>query len=104
MKMKGLLLITAFCVYAQAADGMSLMQFKATNGCQGCDLKGAEFEGADLRSANLKGADLRYTDLEGADLANADLEGADLGDVRGLDEAKLCKTIMPWGEDNSGCS
>ena len=93
MKMKGLLLIVAFCVSAQAADEMSLMKFKATNSCQGCDLKGAEFEGANLEDAN----------LEGADLSSANLTGANLRTVLGLDKARLCKTITPWGEDNSGC-
>ena len=137
MKMKGLLLIVAFCVSAQGADEMSLMKFKATNDCQGCDLIGAnlnrfveivgdqgakligtnltnanlkhaDLEGAKLFLANLDGADLTKANLEGANLLRANLrganlEGAKLKDVSGLDKAKLCKTIMPWGEDNSGC-
>ena len=112
MKAKGFLLIVAFCVSAQAADELSLMKFKATNSCQGCDLKGAEFEGANLEDANLEGADLSRAKLEGADLRYANLTGASLKDAdlryanltgAKLRYANLCKTIMPWGEDNSGC-
>ena len=127
MKMKGLLLIVAFCVSAQGADEMSLMKFKATNDCQGCDLiganlnrfveivgdQGAKLIGTNLTNANLKHADLEgaklfLANLDGADLTKANLEGANLSNanlkgVTNLDKAKLCKTIMPWGEDNSGC-
>ena len=127
MKVKGLLLIVAFCVSAKAADEMSLMKFKATNDCQGCDLiganlnrfveivgdQGAKLIGTNLTNANLKHADLEgaklfLANLDGADLTKANLEGANLSNanlkgVTNLDKAKLCKAIMPWGEDNSGC-
>ena len=81
------------------------------------DLSGADLSGADLSGANLKGVILRYTDLSGADLSGADLGGANLRytDLSGADlrdanlrdaklgDAIICKTLMPWGEDNSGC-
>ena len=43
------------------------------------------------------------TKFGGANLTGANFTGTDIENVRGLDTAKLCKTIMPWGEDNSGC-
>ncbi len=81
------------------------------------NLTGADLKGADLSGANLKGAVLRYTDLTGADLTGADLGGANLrwADLRDanltdanlrdakLGDAIICKTLMPWGEDNSDC-
>ena len=62
---------------AIAFDEISLKKFQALNSCEGCDLSGADLRGANLSGANLKGAVLR--------------------------EAILCKTKMPWGEENSGC-
>jgi len=81
------------------------------------DLSGANLSGADLSGVNLKGAVLRYTDLSEADLSGANLGGANLRytDLSGanlidtnlkdakLGDAIICKTLMPWGEDNSGC-
>jgi hypothetical protein len=52
--------------------------------------------------ADLSGANLRYSDLSGADLRDANLKDAKLGDAK-LGDAIICKTLMPWGEDNSGC-
>jgi uncharacterized protein YjbI with pentapeptide repeats len=40
--------------------------------------------------------------LEGVDLSGANLRGASLLRVN-INASKLCKTITPWGEDNSGC-
>ena len=58
--------------------------------------------GANLRNANLGKADLTKADLHGADLTGADLSAADLTGAK-IKGAILCKTRMPWGEDNSGC-
>jgi len=41
---------------------------------------------------------LGKTNLSGADLSGTDLSGTD------LNEAILCKSKMPWGEENSGCN
>ena len=60
-----------------------LAKFEALNSCKNCDLSGASFSKADLRGANM---------------SEADLSGAN------LNEAILCKTKMPWGEENSGCN
>jgi len=62
------------------------------------DLTGAKLNGADLRNANLKGADLNKANMKGADLSQANMKN-----IRNLDSAIKCKTIMPWGEENSGC-
>ena len=91
------------------------------------NLKGADMRYADLSRANLKGADLsgvdlsrailRYADLTRANLSGANLSGANLrwadfsgADLKGavlrnakMDDAIFCKTLMAWGEDNSGC-
>ena len=88
----------------------------------GADLTGADLEGVKLDSAilcrttmpdgkklylNCKNANLSQEYLGGADLTGADLTGADLtgADLTGADlnSAIKCKTIFPWGEDNSGC-
>ena len=57
------------------------MKFNATNSCVGFDLSGLDHRGAKL---------------EGTNPTNPNLTN-----VLGLDDATLCKTIMPWGEDNS---
>jgi len=44
-----------------------------------------------------------YSNCKNADLTGADLGGANMKNIRNLDSAIKCKTIMPWGEDNSGC-
>ena len=62
------------------------------------DLVGANLSGADLGGANLIGANLSYANLSGANLNKANMKN-----IRNLDSAIKCKTIMPWGEDNSGC-
>ena len=41
--------------------------------------------------------------LVNADLSGEDLSGATMKNVRNLNKAIQCKTIMPWGEENSGC-
>ena len=117
---------------AIAFDETDVKKLEVLNVCEECDLSGArlkgailryadlsgaDLSGADLSGANLKGAVLRYTDLTGADLTGADLGGANLrwadlrdanlrdANLRGakLGDAIICKTLMPWGEDNSGC-
>ena len=37
------------------------------------------------------------------DLWNANLEGVNIKNIRNLDSVIKCKTIFPWGEENSGC-
>ena len=73
----------------------------------GANLKDANLTGANLRGANLRGADLTDADLTDADLTFADLTGADLtgAAIKNWDitAAIFCKTITPWGVDNSGC-
>ena len=74
----------------------------------GANLNSANLNRADLSKANLSQADLTFAKLTGAnlsqaDLTEADLKGANMKNIRNLDSAIKCKTIMPWGEDNSGC-
>ena len=97
---------------AIAFDETDLKKFKALNRCIGCDLNGANLEeglwiGASLWNANLIGANLSGANLSGADLESANFSGADLSTTFltnvNLDSAILCKTLTPWGEDNSGC-
>ena len=102
---------------AIAFDETDLKKLEVLNVCEECDLSWADLKGAGLSGANLKGAVLKYTDLTGADLTGADLGGANLrwadlrdanlrdANLRGakLGDAIICKTLMPWGEDNSGC-
>ena len=113
--------------HAPTFDETDLKKFKALNECKECELSGANLKGAnlkraDLRStnlsgANLSGANLGKARLHGANLSKANLSGADLwgANLSGvdlstatlrnakLDGAILCKTKMPWGEENSGC-
>jgi len=92
---------------AIAFDEISLKKFQALNSCEGCDLSGADLSGVWLDGANLGYANLNGANLTGAWLNNANLRGADLSgaNLKGavLREAILCKTKMPWGEENSGC-
>ena len=81
------MLIASFCMNVQAADEMSVMKLKAMKRCEGCDLSGA---------------DLYYANLEGANLSGANLTNANLTNTN-LRYANLCKAIMPWGEEESGC-
>ena len=67
------------------------------------DLTGANLIRADLTKADLTGANLMRANLNGADLTFANLKGANMKNIRNLDSAIKCKTIMPWGEENSGC-
>jgi uncharacterized protein YjbI with pentapeptide repeats len=68
----------------------------------GVDLSRAILRYADLTGANLSGAILRGANLRWADFSGADLKGVSLRDAK-MDDAIFCKTMMPWGEDNSGC-
>ena len=58
--------------------GIGLERVKRGRGCQGCDLSGEDLTGADFTGANMK-------------------------KVMGLEYATKCESIMPWGEENSGC-
>ena len=100
MKKKvGLILGVALLVGggAQAFDELSLKKLMALNACEGCDLSKANLSEANLTETNLQHANLKQADLSGADLSAANLKSAK------LDGAILCKTKMPWGEDNTGC-
>jgi len=55
-----------------------------------------------ISTGNCKKCPLRGVDIRGKDLNHNDLTGANLTGVD-LDSAIKCKTIFPWGEDNSGC-
>ena len=76
----GTIILVSFA--SQAFDETHLKKLKALNACVACDLS----------KANLVGANLSKADLSEAKLKGAKLDGA-----------ILCKTKMPWGEDNSGC-
>ena len=78
---------------AQAFYKPDLKKLKALNGCEGCDLTGA-----DLAEVHLE-----YVNLKGANFAGADLTGVNLKDAYSITGAKLCKTKTPWGVDNTGC-
>ena len=60
----------------------SLRKLISTGNCKKCPLSGVD----------IRGKDLNHKDLTGANLTGVD-----------LDSAIKCKTIFPWGEDNSGC-
>ena len=66
----------------------NVTKLKETGNCQKCN----------LYFANLTKANLSNADLTGANLTEANMKN-----IRNLDSAIKCKTIMPWGEDNSGC-
>ena len=66
----------------------NVKRLKITNSCVKCILVGA-----DLTKANLSGAKLQGANLTGATMKN----------IKNLKSAIQCKTIMPWGEENSGC-
>ena len=55
-----------------------------------------------ILTGNCKKCPFVGVDISGKDLKNKDLTGADLRGAN-LDSAIKCKTIFPWGEDNSGC-
>ena len=70
-------------------------------------LRRVSFKNTDLTGANFSGVMLDHIgalpDFDGADLTDVDLSGLDLAGVD-LDSAILCRTKLPWGEENSGCS
>ena len=65
-------------------------------------MKKANLSQSNLTNANLIDTILQNADLRGANLSGANLKGADLKGAK-LDNIVLCKTTMPWGEENSGC-
>ena len=91
----------------------SLRKLILTGNCKECPFVGVDISGKDLSHKDLTGADLTGTDLKGADLSKAELngaylrkanlKGAKMKNIKNLDSAIKCKTIFPWGEDNSGC-
>ena len=80
----------------------SLKKLISTGNCKECPFVGVDISGKDLSHKDLTKANLRKANLQGADLRSANLSGADLTGAN-LDSAIKCKTIFPWGEDNSGC-
>lgn len=84
----------------------------------GANLTGADFRGTLVETVNFSGANLtgvRFgkedalylvnfsrANLDQVDLTGLDLSEATLRDTN-LGGAILCKTKMPWGEENSGC-
>ena len=66
----------------------SLKKLISTGNCKECPFVGVD----------ISGKDLSQKDLTGANLTEANMKN-----IRNLDSAIKCKTIMPWGEDNSGC-
>ena len=86
----------------------SLRKLILTGNCKECpfvgvDISGKDLSHKDLTGADLEGANLIRANLNGADLTFANLKGANMKNIRNLDSAIKCKTIMPWGEENSGC-
>ena len=85
----------------------SLRKLIATGNCEECPLMGVDISGKDLSHKDLTKANLRKANLQGADLRKANLFQVNLYEVDltgvNLDSAIKCHTIMPWGEDNSGC-
>lgn len=83
----------------------------------GANLASADFRGAIIDSANFTGANLTgasfqrggflFVNFSEANFDRVDLTGMDLSETTlkdaKLDGAILCKTKMPWGEENSGC-
>ena len=72
------------------------------------DLKGAYLSDANLSKANLEKANLSGAYLSGVNMSETNLRGADLSgaylkNIINLDAAIKCKTIFPWGEENSEC-
>ena len=65
----------------------SLRKLISTGNCKKCPLRGVD----------IRGKDLNHNALSQANLTGANLTRVD------LDSAIKCKTIFPWGEDNSGC-
>ena len=80
----------------------SLRKLISTGNCKKCPFVGVDISGKDLKNKDLTGADLRSANLTGANLTGANLGQAKLTGAN-LDSAIKCKTIFPWGEDNSGC-
>ena len=81
----------------------SLRKLILTGNCKECPFVGVDISGKDLSHKDLTGANLTEADLSGANLNGADLTEANMKNIRNLDSAIKCKTIFPWGEENSGC-
>ena len=60
-------------------------------------LGGADFSGANLTGTRFRGVDFSNANLTDTDLSKSKLSATD------LEQAILCRTLTPWGEDNSGC-
>jgi len=81
----------------------SLRKLISTGNCKECPFVGVDISGKDLKNKDLTGADLTGANLNGANLSEANLTGATMKDIKNLNSAIQCKTIMSWGEENSGC-
>ena len=96
----------------------SLKKLISTGNCKECPFVGVDISGKDLSHKDLTGANLTEAYLSKANLKEAQLfgakmwktnlfganfTGAKIKEVEDLDSAIKCQTIMPWGEDNSGC-
>ena len=71
----------------------------------GADLTNANMtkvymEGTNLQGATLVGVNLTSAYMEGVNLNSTNLSGATLESVRGFDDLRLCRTIMPNGSVN----
>lgn len=64
-------------------------------------LTGTDFEGTDLKGALFSNARIYLTKFEGADLGAADFSNSMYFPFSGIENAKLCLTIMP---DGSSCN
>ena len=86
-------------VYGQEEVKKNLERLKVTKSCVRCTLVGEDLHGAKLKEADLTRADLSYANLSKAKMKN----------IKNLDVAVLCKTIMPYrgnarrGEGNRDC-
>ena len=85
-----------------AFDERHLQKLKSLNQCKECNLRSAVLPNADLTNADLRNANLSNADLRKSKLTDADLTGANMRDAN-IDDAILCRTKMPWGEENGGC-
>jgi len=76
----------------------SLRKLILTGNCKECPFVGVDISGKDLSHKDLTGANLTEAYLTGTNL-----EGVNIKNIRNLDSAIKCQTIMPWGEENSSC-
>ena len=108
-------------IYNASADivDTNVRKLKSLNSCNNCDLREVNLEGAYIFEANLEiaflskanlyysklswGANLTGVNFTEANLKRANLSGANLRNAS-LDGAIFCKTLLPLGIDDSGCT